>query len=499
MNLLEAMQDPNLFGPWFKDRATWAAWTAFIAALFGLPMTPEQLAAYQLHTGRTMAPATPANEGWLVCGRRSGKTFVCALIAVYLACFRNYSPFLAPGEQVTIMLIALDRKQARSALRYVGGLLRGVPMLAQMIEAERADGFDLSNRVTIEITTATSKGTRGYTVAAAICDELAFWPTDTSAEPDYAVLDALRPSMATIPGAMLLCASSPHARRGALWDAYRKYYGQSDRDVLIWKAATREMNSTVPQRTIDAAIERDPAWAASEYLAEFRSDIAQFLSREAVEACVSPGVFERAPIANVAYRAGVDPSGGSGDSMTLAIGHLENGVAIIDAIRERKPPFKPDAVVAEFAELLKSYRVASVCGDRYGGEWPRDAFKRHGIDYQPSPKPKSDLYLEMLPRINSGQVDLLDHGKLAAQLLSLERRTARGGKDSIDHPQGAGHHDDVSNAVAMATYLLQAVQPMTFVPAVEWTKSGGGYPDYYGTPSSNPSFSGLDMWGKFPG
>jgi hypothetical protein len=33
-------------------------------------------------------------------------------------------------------------------------------------------------------------------------------------------------------------------------------------------------------------------------------------------------------------------------------------------------------------------------------------------------------------------------------LTNLERRVARGGRDSIDHPSGSGFHDDIANAVA---------------------------------------------------
>ncbi len=44
------------------------------------------------------------------------------------------------------------------------------------------------------------------------------------------------------------------------------------------------------------------------------------------------------------------------------------------------------------------------------------------------------------------RIDLLDHPKLINQLCVPERRTARGGRDSIDHPPGA--HDDIANAVA---------------------------------------------------
>src|SRR5215813_7126993 len=36
------------------------------------------------------APTTPFREAYLICGRRAGKSFVLALIAVFLACFRGY-------------------------------------------------------------------------------------------------------------------------------------------------------------------------------------------------------------------------------------------------------------------------------------------------------------------------------------------------------------------------------------------------------------------------
>ncbi len=446
MNIIDAIHDEELFARWFRDKATWGAWFAFIAALFGVPMTLEQLATYQACTGRTDAPTQPFTEGWLICGRRAGKSFVLALIAVFLACFKSYTEFLGPGERATVMVIATDRRQARVIFRYIRGMISSTPLLSDLIERETADTLDLTNGVTIEVGTASYRSTRGYTLAAVLCDEIAFWPTDDSAEPDYAILDALRPGMSTIPGSMLLCASSPYARRGALWDAFRRYYGKDDAGLLVWKAATRTMNPTVPQAVIDRAMERDQASAAAEYGAEFRSDIEGFVSRDAVEAVISPGVFERAPLANTRYFAFVDPSGGSADSMTMAIGHKEGQVALLDAIRERRPPFSPEAVVSEFCELLKRYRVSKVEGDRYAGEWPPEVFKKYGVKYDASARPKSDLYRDLLPRLNSGEVDLLDEQRLAAQLCGLERRTSRGGRDSIDHAPGS--HDDVANAVA---------------------------------------------------
>jgi hypothetical protein len=374
------------------------------------------------------------------------------------------------------MIVARDRKQARVIKRFITGLLHEVKMLRATIEDESAETISLKNRVSIEIHTASFRSTRGYTIIAALLDEIAYWPTDDAADPDTEVVNAIRPGMATIPSAMLLCASSPHARKGALWDAYRKHFGKDGDDVLVWQADTRSMNAVVRQSYIDKHIAEDPARAAAEYGAQFRVDIENFVSRETIDAAVVIGRHELPRIDGIHYSAFVDPSGGSADSMTLAIAHVEGGNrAVVDVIRERKPPFSPDGVVSEFATLLKAYGIASVRGDRYAGEWPRERFGVHGIDYVAAGKPKSDIYRDLLPVLNGGRAELLDHPRLTAQLLGLERRTARGGRDSIDHPPGA--HDDVANAVAGAivTALSNAVQAVSFVVPFVAGKDGAVY------------------------
>jgi hypothetical protein len=290
---------------------------------------------------------------------------------------------------------------------------------------------------------------------------------------------------------MLLCASSPYAQSGALHDAYRRYYGHDDASVLVWRAPTRTMNSTFPQETIDAAIERDPASAASEYLAEFRTDVAAFVTREAVEKCVSRGIHERAYIEGVSYIAFVDPSGGSSDSMTLAIAHKERDIAVVDAIRERRSPFSPDDCVSEFADVLRSYRIGTVRGDRYGGSWPAERFQKHGIEYRPSDFVKSDIYLGSLSALNSARCDLLDHPRLIAQLIGLERRAGRG-KDLIDHRPGS--HDDVANAVAGAVWeLVRQPEPRKSFPApIIWHGPAVGDLMSYGD-ATNPAAAPLHV------
>ena len=247
---------------------------------------------------------------------------------------------------------------------------------------------------------------------------------------------------------MLLAASSPHARKGALWSAYNKHYGKDGDEVLVWKAATRDMNASVPQSYIDQHMADDPARAQAEYMAQFRSDLEGYVLREAVEACVNTGIRERAPQRGIVYTGFVDPSGGSVNSMTLAIAHRDQDVVVIDALRERVPPFSPEQVVGEFAELLKSYNVTRITGDRFANVWPVEVFANVGIAYEQSAEPKSVLYTNMLPLLNSCRIELLDHSKTINQLIALERRTARGGRESIDHPPGG--HDDLINAVAGA-------------------------------------------------
>jgi hypothetical protein len=463
VTIVEALADPNLFAPWFRDRETWRAWFVFLRALFGLPMTADDLALYKQCTGRDEPPAGGAREAWLVVGRRGGKSMVLALIAVFLACFCDWAPFLSPGERGTIMVLAADRRQARTIYRYAHAMLARIPMLAELIERETAEAIDLTNGVTIEIMAASFRSVRGYTVIAALCDEIAFWRSEESSNPDAEIVAALRPAMATIPDAMLLCASSPYARRGVLWDAFRRHFGRAGSPLLVWKADTRTMNPTVPQSLVDEAMEADPASAAAEYGAEFRTDVETFVAREVVEAAVVPGRYELPPVSGAGYAAFVDPSGGSADSMTLAIAHADkDGRAVLDAVRERKPPFSPDDVVLEFSALLKRYRVNKVRGDRYAGEWPRERFRARGITYEVAERPKSDIYRDLLPVLNSGRAQLLDVPRLVAQFCSLERRTARGGRDSIDHAPGG--HDDMANCVAGALLLAIDAGPALWRP-----------------------------------
>ena len=80
------------------------------------------------------------------------------------------------------------------------------------------------------------------------------------------------------------------------------------------------------------------------------------------------------------------------------------------------------------------------------------------MDYEPSEKSRSEIYLNLLPAINSRAVDFLDNDRMVSQLTTLARRRGPG-RDTIDHPRGS--HDDLANAAAGAIVHARAMPAAT--------------------------------------
>jgi hypothetical protein len=450
------MQDKNLFAKTFKKsllgRDSWAVWKVFLAALFGLGLTPKQRETYYQHTKRTDIPSKPFREAFLICGRRSGKSIVAALIAVWLAIFVDHSASLVPGESAMVLVLSSDRHQAQIIFRYIVAFLQ-TPLLRNMIVGEmRKESVDLSNGITISIATSSFRSVRGFTIVGVIMDELAFWSQfDTSGKnPDSEIFSAVRPAMISIPKAMLIAVSSPYGQTGELWRAYNLHYGQPS-DTLIWQAPSLEMNPTLPRSEVERAYQKDPLSARSEYGAEFRESVSEFISAEMIAARVAQGVHQRAYEEGRRYVSFCDTSSGKGDSAVLAIAHFERDRAVLDLLREIAPPFNPASALREFAGVLKAYRCLEVFGDRYAIGFAGEIFEKSGIVFRQSERSRSQIYLEFLPHILSGGVVLLDNEKMQKQFVGLERKPGRN-TDSVDHEQSG--HDDCSNAVAGAVLAV---------------------------------------------
>jgi Terminase large subunit, ATPase domain len=454
INIIDAIRNRRLFGslPRFKNLETWTSWLVVLKAIFGLPMTADDLVIFNRHTGRTSPPQGGSKETYLIIGRRGGKSFISALITCFIACFIDFSPYITVGETLAVMCLAKDKDQARIVFRYVKAILNHVPGLRSMIIDQRADEIELSTGVTIMVKASDFGGVRGPTIPCVVADEIAFWPSQ-GANPNDEVLSAIRPALATIPDAKLLCISTGYAQVGALYDAHKQHYGKDDNDVLVWQADTATMNPTISPTFIDKEIEKDPGAGRAEWLGLFREDVSAAFPLEVLESCIILGRLELPPSPHVLQYFGfADPSGGRHDGFTLAIAHLDCvDRVILDAVRATRPPFDPAELVKEYCEFLKAYHVLTIIGDAYAGEWPKAEFAKHGITYELCEKTKSELYLATIPVFTSKRIDLLDIEKMKTEFRRLERRRGRSGKDTIDHPPRGS--DDIANAVAGVTCL----------------------------------------------
>jgi hypothetical protein len=437
----------------------------------GEPLKPDELDLYRKLTERESPPSERVTEFYGVVGRRAGKSRAIATLLCYLACLVNYKPRLASGETGVALCIAPSQDQAKIVLDYASGILAASPILRQLIRRQTSETIELSNGVTIDVRSASFRRLRGLTCVVCVADESAFWHSDESANPDSEILGAVRPSLATT-GGLLCVISSPYARKGVVWDAFRSHFGPTGNpSILVARGTTRELNPSLPQAYIDREYAKDPASAAAEYGAEFRVDIESFVTAESLEACIDRGIRERPFDRAHVYSAFVDPSGGAFDAFTLAIAHKEGKSSVLDVIREVRPPFAPEGVVEQFCQILRNYRIYSVRSDKYGGEWVVEAFRKCGVTLEASERTKSQLYADLLPLLNSRTAALLDDQVLRRQLVALERKTRAGGKDLIDHVRGG--RDDIANAVAGAlVYAGQSLGDPNFYKPIAYPQIG---------------------------
>ena len=453
---------------------SWRPWRIVLTAAMGEALSADERKTFKMLTGRDQELGEPVEEFWVLVGRRGGKSRAIAALGAYLASCIDYRSILAPGQFGLVPILSASKDQANEILNYLSGMYATAPGLRGLLASEpTAETITLKSRIMMEVRAASFRRARGFTAVGAIGDEAAFWRSETSANPDFEILNALRPSLATT-GGPLIVISSVYAKRGEIYKAFKDHYGaDGDPRILVVKATSKAMNPSLSDAFLARQYEKDAASASSEYGSEFRNDIDAFITEEIVRPAVLQGVFEIAPKDGVHYTGFVDGASGSGggDSMTMGIAFRDGAQAVLACLMERRPPFDPEAATAEFAEVLKRYRVAKVTGDKWAAGFVEAAFRRNGIAYEASAAPKSDLYRELTPLIASGSVKLLDNARMVVQLLALERRTARGGKDSIDHPP-KGHDDLINAACGALVAVSRKVAPMIITPeALAWSSS----------------------------
>ncbi|MDA2926326.1 hypothetical protein MYX78_03670 [Acidobacteria bacterium AH-259-G07] len=204
-----------------------------------------------------------------------------------------------------------------------------------------------------------------------------------------------------------------------------------------------------------------------------------FFDAEKVMDCIVEGRKTLSPQEDISYKAFVDMSGGSSDDACLGVAHLDKstGRVVVDLVVSQtgRAPFNPRDAVAKFAKICKEYGIHQITGDHFAGQTFRSDFQDSGLTYHPCKQTKHQLYEALEPKINAGEVELLDIPKLQEQILGL---TVRGTK--VDHL--SGEHDDFANCTAGVVSLAAArgydLAGISFdsVPYTPAWKIGGGTP-----------------------
>ena len=461
-NIIEFVTDPQLLGLSLSP-----AQETLLRAIYGLPLTPAQRDLWQLCTGRTHYPEQPFGEATVLAGARAGKdSRIAAPIVCYEAVLGGHEKQLAKGERGIIPLVAQDARATKIAFSYIRDYLTNSPMLKAEVVDLLTTEVTLANGLSINCFPSTLRSLRGWSIPAAVMDEVGYFRVEGNANSDSEIQASVRRGMVAFSQTRLVKISTPYMRSGVLYEDFARAFGQDDPDLLVWRASTTLMNPTILPERLERERRLDSSRYLREYEAEFGEDLEAFLPVEWIESAVRSGRYELPPQDGARYRAAVDPSGGGPDAFTLAITHAEGtgstARVVLDVIkgwgRQGGHGVDLTGVVTEIAAILRRYGVTRVATDRYAGQWVSQAFSQAGIRCEQSPMDTSTAFQEMEPLLAEGRLDLLDQAPLIKELRTLERRLRAGGKTLIEHPRGG--HDDHAAAVAQAVGACRAdMQP----------------------------------------
>jgi hypothetical protein len=436
------------------------AWVVAYKAFDGEPLTGDELEIWRALSGRNSYEPNAARELVAVKGRRAQGTKTACKYLAYAIHTADFRQFAAKSDRLHVPIIAQSRDVAGEIMSYLTAFYEETELRSEVEEIFKAS-IQLRNGFIISTQTCSYRAPRGITAPIALLDEVGVWRIEGS-DVDKSVIRSLTPAMVQFPNRKLIILGSPWVKAGALWDAWQRRDKASGKRLVI-HAPTALMNQRIPAEELASEQAADPLNYRREFLAEFVDDVGQFLSLELIESAV---VRQRTILPYVKgkeYRAFCDPSGGRADSMCLGIGHAEGDRAILDLVDEVKPPFAPQDAVKKFCMILEAYHCSEVVGDAYSGSWVAQEFSKYGINYVLSERSKSEIYLAILPLLAGGCCELLDSKRLVTQLAGLERRSGRGGRDSVDHMMGTGHDDAANVCAGVLTLLRIASRTLGFV------------------------------------
>jgi hypothetical protein len=526
--------------PFYLDQPLHAAEKFILKAYYGLPfeevektilirsypfdkhgkyLTEKEYAEFLVQQQRTnlkdLSQLLKRIELVLVCGRRSGKTFIASIISSYEAykLILKIDPQkyykLPQGEEIRIVNVASTTDQALICAKatqnrilnsrwfkpYVEGKnqseirLRTKHDLELYTEEIKFHGKPLDQHVSIKVQAlpCTARGIRGGSVIVGILDEIAHYIDNEGNRSGDQIYEALTPSVATFGlDGKIISISSPYIKAGIFYDLYLDSVGregeEGDHNKLMFRIPTWEMNETITFEFLDSERKRNRESFDSEFGAEFSSVVSGFFKYpEKIDECTLREDETFTPNNNCGHYIAVDPSS-SQNGYALAMVHVElrdrirteNG----KEIKERKSvvvldrwkmwslndpefaglPYIDEEIVLDYmSNLFQKFRVVKVVYDQFDSTSSVLKLYKAGVNAIKTPFSRhynTKIYKNLRDLIYDERMDLFFHDLGIKELKNLQEKRVGKKQFLVEAPlQGEVTSDDLCDVLANASYI----------------------------------------------
>lgn len=388
-------------------------------------------------------------------GRRSGKSLLADILALYDALVRDHlRDKMLPGEVRITAVVCPRLDQAQSHIQNLGARLMASKRIGKMVLQQTAEEIQFKNGSAIRAFPCSARGIRGGAWSACILDEFGHFLTseEGNAAGDR-VLEAALPSLAQFGDeGWLVCISTPLWKQGAFYKLVQRAESGKFPYIYSLHASTAEMNPNVPAEWLAQRELEDPDLYRREFLAEFVDGTTAFLSSADVLACQrETGI--KGPRDGCTYVAAIDPAF-SRDLFALGVAHREPEQLVLDGVwtwfREGF-----EGTLDQVTAVLDRYRLKQVRTDQFSAQAVVEGMGRRGVYCEVRAWEvvgKWNAYARLKALISTRGLELPKDDALASELMGLEAKGMPSGNVRIA-AAGGGHDDRASVLAALVDEL----------------------------------------------
>ena len=486
----------------------------------GKLFTEVEYANFLIQQGRTnlLSPndIKKALELVLVCGRRSGKTFIASIITAYEAykLIIKGDPqkyyHLPQGEIIKIVNIASTADQAEILAKAIQNRILNSKWFLPYIESKTQSEIRLRTKRDLELLKAevayhgkaidqhasllieslacTARGVRGHTVIMAILDEVAHYVDNNGNRGGNALYTAISPSIATFGlDGKILCLSSPYVKQGIFYDLFLQSKGtdvqEGDQNKRMFQLPTWEMNDTITFEFLDSERLRNPESFSYEFGADFSEITTGFFKfPEKIDVAIKRNSETIIPQSQYAHYIAVDPSS-NGNGYCLAMLHVEQRkiekeinnklvnitqqVVVLDKWKkwtiddEEFKNYDLDYIDTEIIEnyilgLCLRFKVAKIVYDQYDSSSSVNKLKKKGYNAQKTPFSRAynmKIYGKLRTLFYEELIDLFDFTPGILELKALQEIKIGKREFKVEAPtNGPIITDDLCDVLANAAF-----------------------------------------------